>query len=274
MALKLSALKLSALKLYTQNIRVILLNSYEPIISLFWIFASKVKITNKSYFLKLKNQLCFEVRYGSNDIGMLLEFYRLNPYHQLNSFKIKDGDIVIDLGANIGVFTLNAALNNPNGIIYCFEPMEDNYQALTNNVNSNKKISTCIKMFEVAITNYNGTIDFNINKDSAFHSIVNTNSSTIINTVSVKCQTFSSFLNKEQIDKVDFLKVDIEGSEYDMIYSLTDSDFNKIRKIVFEVHPLEDGRNMNTLSNYLQTKNFEPIDCGNNMLYALNKNYK
>ncbi len=254
------------IKIYSGNIFNLFKISNNPFSSLYWILMSKLGLSKKDHVFLFKNKIKLILRKSSNDIGMLFEFYRLNPYHRFNDFKIKEDDIVFDLGANIGIFTLNAARKCTNGIVYSFEPMEDNFKYLNNNLKLNdiKNVST----FNIGISSFNGTKELNISTDSAFHSFVNLNSNKISNYTFVQCRTLTSLLDELNIKKINFLKVDIEGSEYDLIFSLSDSDFDKIDKIVFEVHPLDEVRNQLKLGHYLISKGFKTYNFNDNMLYA------
>jgi len=120
---------------------------------------------------------------------------------------VKEGMVVLDLGANIGYYTLIAArIVGGKGKVYAFEPESDNYKLLLKNIEVNG-FNNVIPI-QKAATNNNGKIDFfknNVNFGS--HSICNLENTekTTVDTVKI-----DDFLN----EKVDVIKMDIEGGEF------------------------------------------------------------
>src|SRR3989344_3638747 len=82
-----------------------------------------------------------------NGIRMYLKEHALNTrvFNEIwvykcynpNGFEINPSDIVLDIGANYGNFTLYAALKAKKGKIYSFEPLEENFNLLKKNVSIN-----------------------------------------------------------------------------------------------------------------------------------------
>jgi len=124
-------------------------------------------------------------------------------YHQV---QIKKGDIVIDAGANIGMFS--ALASHLGGIVYAFEPVKEireKYLEKTAQLNPN------INIVPLALSNNNGetlikggigdsSIIFERQKDDTFSEIV-------------KTITLDDWVKQNNIPKVDFIKADIEGAE-------------------------------------------------------------
>ncbi len=136
-------------------------------------------------------------------------------------FQVEENDIVVDFGASIGPFSKTILHKNPQRI-YCLEPCENLYKNLVNNLNNSK------------ITNLNYAIS---NKD---YDILSSDVSLLYvseNQKFVKSITFKTFIKKFHIKKIDFLKTDCEGGEYDIF---TDENYDwiceNVRKIVGEWH--------------------------------------
>lgn len=68
---------------------------------------------------------------------------------------VKDGDIFFDIGANVGVFSIYAAIRYPNISVYCFEPEYSNLNALKENIICNKLMHRA-NIYSVAISNFIG----------------------------------------------------------------------------------------------------------------------
>ena len=131
---------------------------------------------------------------------------------------VKAGDVVLDCGANIGLFSSYAASKNCTA--YAFEPLEDqlgNTLRLCSELNGNR-----ISHIPFALSDYQGTAEFNVShltQGSSFLSDVSSESKNkvIENVVPVNVTTVDSFVNTSHLSKVDFIKADIEGAERQML---------------------------------------------------------
>ncbi len=76
---------------------------------------------------------------------------------------------------------------------------------------------------------------------------------------------------------MDFLKIDCEGAEYDILFDCPKSILNIIKKIAMEVHTLDKKRNMSIMADFLKKEGFDieikPIGDGSliNLVYAVRK---
>jgi len=135
--------------------------------------------------------------------------------------------VVIDLGANCGLFSLYAA--DSCSKIIAVEPTPSTFDVLQEIVKDNPNI----KPLQLAMGPHNEMISFYINENSTINSMLNRNGAE----TKVQCITLETLLFKEGLDHVDFVKCDIEGSE---IEALTDATLGPVAdKIDFwfvEVH--------------------------------------
>ncbi|MFA5049568.1 MAG: FkbM family methyltransferase [Candidatus Micrarchaeia archaeon] len=131
---------------------------------------------------------------------------------------IAKDDIVFDCGAYHGHFAIYAAKKATNGHIYCFEPDEINCRELEENIKLNDlKNITIIKK---AISDKTGVIRFiATGKDDA--RVLKENEKICISNQihDVESITLLDFCKENLIEKIDFIKMDIEGSECDVINS-------------------------------------------------------
>lgn len=124
--------------------------------------------------------------------------------------EIKEGDTVLDLGANIGYHTLLFARQvGERGKVYAFEPDPINFQLLKKNVEVNGYKN--VIMEQKAVSNKSGFMKLYQDKDSTTsHSLRRNDScSNIFNTVEVI--RLDEYLGSE---KVNFIKIDVEGAEH------------------------------------------------------------
>jgi len=121
---------------------------------------------------------------------------------------VNEGDIVVDAGANIGYYTVLMSKEvGPNGKVYAFEPGKECFDILAKNVKENN--CNNVVLINKAISDKEGEIKFYVNeKDKASSSILE-ETKHLGKEVIVKATT----LDKEVIEDVDFMKMDIEGAE-------------------------------------------------------------
>ena len=90
-----------------------------------------LKIAPKGFVvsIELKNNIKYKLRGRFADKTVLKEVWLNNIYNQFG-VKVEDGDLVIDIGAHIGIFSTYAAEKNKSGKIFSFEPFHDNFKIL------------------------------------------------------------------------------------------------------------------------------------------------
>jgi len=132
-------------------------------------------------------------------------------------FEVEEGDIVVDLGASLGPFTYKILPKNPKQC-YVVEPLSYHINVLHKNVGENN-----VKIIQGAISDKKKL-------EITWDNITETSPTF----------TFKEFLNDNKINKIDFLKCDCEGGEYD-VFQPSNIDFLKtIPKIVTEFHLRDD----------------------------------
>lgn len=128
-------------------------------------------------------------------------------------FTVEKDDIVLDLGASVGSFTYSILENNPKKC-YVVEAMSNHIDLLKENLNTS------------AVQIIHGAITDKKNIDITWSGI----------TEKVPTFTFEELLKKHNISKIDFLKCDCEGGEYEVFQEKNISFLKTISKIVVEFH--------------------------------------
>jgi autotransporter strand-loop-strand O-heptosyltransferase len=146
-------------------------------------------------------------------------------------FQIKEGDVVFDIGANVGYFSLSCSGRNIKHC-YSFEPMFRNFQCLKNGI-SELDDSEKFTLIQKAISPHKEIyVPKSIDQTSPYTEQQKTDNCTSLNTVKL-----IDFTKENKIKKVDFMKMDIEGGEWDIFES---EDFDWIlkntKKFVAEIH--------------------------------------
>lgn len=177
------------------------------------LFKDKV-LGGRNIIYKFRNGIEVECRTKSTDINEAVVVLSGVEYpSELCVFDGKKQAIVFDVGANIGTFSLFVAKqNNQKDIhIYAFEPFPDNAKLCMSNIRRNK--FNQFTLSNKAISDREGIVKFDIS--GGFDAFKINNSSE--NNIEVKTTTLSLFCAKNYITYIDLLKMDIEGSEFDVI---------------------------------------------------------
>jgi len=181
------------------------------------------------------------------------EIFMENAYSIGLMKTIQKNATIIDIGANVGFFTMFAASQYPDCTIYSYEPIYSNFQQLVKNkeLNNTKKIHC----FHRAVCGHNGMIKINFNKTDSFTTaatIISGNGDDNTDSVDVSCMKLSDIFKENNIENCDLLKLDCEGAEYDILYNTPKEILNKIDQIAIEVHRGNNGReNLSSLKKFL-----------------------
>lgn len=121
----------------------------------------------------------------------------------------KPDSVCLDVGANIGIYSLYFAACGANKV-YSFEPAKENFQRLLKNIEKNPRLSRRITPVQKAVSDTHQQLSVYFNAASPGHTKVGTEDSGI-----ESCQAISmeQFCSAESILKVALLKVDVEGFE-------------------------------------------------------------
>ncbi len=189
------------------------------------------KIKGRYIFYKLRNGLIYKLRGGSTDRFIINEVWLHKSYNP-RGFDIKPNDVVVDIGAHAGIFTILASYFAKQGQVYAFEPFKENYNLLLENINLNKIKN--IQAFNKAVSDSSGKLKFYVStsKNKGQNSVYQLGESQ--KEVVVEKISFKDFIKK--IPKIDFLKIDCEGAEYEILFSLSKKELQKIKKISMEFH--------------------------------------
>lgn len=165
------------------------------------------------------------------------------PYLKIHYKKlIKPGDTVLDVGANIGFHSLYfAELTGPTGKVFSFEPIQVNYDAFKHNLSLNNFIQIIPQ--QIALGNENNTLAIHLDLEQSNPGAFNLLTEGTKNHT-IKCEKGDDFSNNLGIDKVNFIKIDVEGYEYEVLKGLK-STIHRSRPII----NFEYDKNYQSISN-------------------------
>ncbi|WP_367140667.1 MULTISPECIES: amino acid adenylation domain-containing protein [Streptomyces] len=188
---------------------------------------------------------------------------------------IDNGDTIVDVGANIGLFTLFASRRNPDGRLYAFEPLPPLHDSLRRNVGLH---GLDVTLFDCALgamaqqetfTFYpHNTVNstraatapeardlvraYLRNKarpdeaprpGAAAQDLIDevVDSRLESRTFTCRVRTFSEIIEEEAIDRIDLMKIDVEGAEHEVLKGIRPEHWPRIRQLAIELHDV-DGR--------------------------------
>jgi FkbM family methyltransferase len=162
---------------------------------------------------------------------------------------VAENDIVFDIGFNYGIFSLGAIYKGASRI-YGFEPNKNIFEKLKYYPRQD-----IVKIFNCAVSDTYETLTFYEGNNTLSSSIHN-NVEDFKESYNVECVNFYDFIIKNNINKIDLLKIDCEGTEYEIINSIPDEFFKTIKKMHIEFHN-NDGEKVKPIINKLNQNNFE-----------------
>ncbi|NGX46878.1 MAG: hypothetical protein K1000chlam3_00245 [Chlamydiae bacterium] len=121
--------------------------------------------------------------------------------------------VIFDVGSHLGWFSISLANQHPKAKFYAFEPMENTFKLLRQNIELNNIQN--ISAYDVGLSNKERIADFFYTEaGSAVASEKDIFGMNILETVQCKLTTIDKFVLSNKINKIDFLKCDVEGAEF------------------------------------------------------------
>lgn len=170
------------------------------------------------------DKVLFDIRckYPTDKI-VVDEVFDQNVYELNGSYFDKDG-VTVDLGANIGAFSLFAAVHGTK--VISVEPEPNNLKALEKNIKIND-MNNLITVAPYAISDYVGSTK--ISNDGGDSTILNKLDGSVVSVI-----TLDKLFEIYQIEQVNVLKIDIEGSEVQAVVGSSRETMNKCKYVAIE----------------------------------------
>jgi FkbM family methyltransferase len=192
-------------------------------------------------------------------------------------FSLGSEDTVVDLGAQVGVFTLWAAAQFPRVPIIAVEPSPESFAILQQNVTRNRLNQ--VELLEAAAGGRSGMGVLHSRGSISMHTLYRRDllHSTFLPVASVPMITLDDLFERFHIVRCGLLKLDCEGAEYETLMNASNAVLGRIHRITMEYHRgLNDGT-PEQLSSFLESRGFNvtvsaPRSSENGYLYAMLRN--
>jgi FkbM family methyltransferase len=128
---------------------------------------------------------------------------------------LSPGMVFVDAGANVGEYTMKGALRvGGEGEVHAFEPVPSSYASLVRNVTSNNLLAP-IRLNMMALWNQRGVVELRLASTKEGNSGAYTigNCATVVDSISSPAIRLDDYVASSRVNRVDFLKVDVEGAE-------------------------------------------------------------
>jgi len=209
---------------------------------------------------------------------------------------IDDGACVIDAGANIGIFSMFACQSAPGVGVYAFEPVPRTFSYLQANLQA---YGSRVRLFDHGLSDADEMVRFatypNVPMLSTCHidrgrerrwrewfaacmsKLVTPDmdatrlAALVLERRDIDCRVrpLSSVIVEQQIASIDLLKIDVEGSELDVLHGIASDHWRRVVQVVVEVHTVQA---VPDVSDLLRAKGYaisaEPADDDRTLVYA------
>ncbi len=168
-------------------------------------------------------------------VDIIIELWLEQPYTRDGFYQPADGDVIVDAGANVGVFSIWVSRQNPHCRVIALEPFAENFAYLEANLHAARLGVERVKPHQIALgpTFGQGRMTDTGNR-SLDHTITMGGETAGVGTVPVI--PLSGLFELTQTERISLLKVDIEGSEHDAFGNAEPNTLRRFDRIAIEYH--------------------------------------
>ncbi len=205
-----------------------------------------------------------EVRVPAALLGTFKEIFMTDVYRlqELRAAMTKD-PIIVDVGANIGMFSVAMMSVLPKGRIHAFEPLPANFEYLERNARGADSWGGSLHCHPKAVVGSGGPEKVAIHFDpdrrhTPVASVLKTFTESNRESLEVEACSLGEIVKSNALPHIDLLKLDCEGAEYEILYDTTPATLLYIRRIVMETHDLDaEDRCSEAMVRFLTKNGFE-----------------
>jgi FkbM family methyltransferase len=183
----------------------------------------------------LRNGLELFGHTGTRDRFIIHEIFVDQVYTRSPGFGIRDDWIVADVGGHKGIFAVFAATRAKNVKVYSFEPSPQSFALLSDNIRRNGLSN--VKAFNIAVTGKDGESTLYLHREAGQNTLLQRSDAALQSIGDAKVITWSLERVLKTIGSpISLLKMDIEGMEYEALFSCPSEVLQKVERIALEYH--------------------------------------
>jgi len=223
--------------------------------------SSKIMCSDKALSL-ITRPNAIKIQVPKNLMLIFKEIFLSDVYEIDDLYKQLPADpIVVDIGANVGFFNVLLLSKINVKKIYAYEPVPVNVATFQETLNNNRQLSDQVVLFQMAVTGIqqNGLDLYleDIHKNTVDASVFSDFDVSHAHKITVPSITLSEIILKNNLQQIDFLKLDCEGSEFDIMYNTDKMLIRRINKMMVEVHDRDaDKNNISFFDKYVQSLDY------------------
>ena len=176
--------------------------------------------------------------------------------HLSQRFTPREGDTVIDIGAHIGRYTITSSKQvGSTGKVVAIEADPDNFQLLKRNIALNNLTNVLPLNYAVFSTRTRMKL-YEQSASAKYNSVMLTRARTM-NYVEVNADTLDSILEQNRITQVNWIKIDVEGAEFEVLKGSTKTLSSNDISLLVEIHNIDDPSHYDNILDFLKYHNYE-----------------
>lgn len=192
-------------------------------------------VTSRPIVYRLRDGVELSLHAGSRDRSIIDEIFLNRVYTCTPGFAIRDGWVIADVGGHKGIFAVFAATRARDVKVYAFEPSQENFALLSHNIERNRL--SHVKAFNVAVSGKDGESTLHLHREPGQNTLLQRSDPALQAVSDTKVETWSlKRVLKTIASPVSLLKMDIEGMEYETLFSCPTEDLQTVQRIALEYH--------------------------------------
>jgi FkbM family methyltransferase len=177
--------------------------------------------------------------------------------HIAGRFTPKKGDIVIDIGAHIGRYTITSSKQVGNtGKVVAIEADPENFEILKKNIDLNN-LTNVLPLHYAVFSTATRIKLYEQSASAKYNSVMLTRAAKTKNYVEVNADTLDSILKHNGINQVNWIKIDVEGAEFEVLKGSTETLSGENISLFLEIHNINDPSHYHNVVDFLKYRNFE-----------------
>jgi len=225
-----------------------------------WYALPLLLLRRQPLVIRLKSGCSFHVRNLME--AWIVKEVCLDRDYESNSVRVKDGWTVVDVGAGIGEFAVLIAKEHANSRVFAFEPFPESFALLQENLKLNGVNN--VSAFQMAVGSRSGRVNLSTTGQSAQHTTTPSRvSGHATSEIRVQALSLDDLFQDNCITHCDFLKIDCEGCEFEILFNASQTTLASIDNICLEYHDGFTAFSHEELAHYLRENAFQVRTASN-----------